>query len=498
MAGNAAIRGQLMNSLQDLMVQGNFGGDPDELERIRQFAMNMPDAPQRNMLLAALANNQPPQQTPQQMMPQDNYDPNTGSFRQGGQVSNSNGTTYRIGGQEMSGDMAKAALMEKLRGTQNSPDFNAATLDALYDPQTGTFRSGGAVKDEQTGRVTALGGAPRPSGPVATYGIGQGGLTQLSPSGDMPEADYSRVQVTVPGLGKGHYSKDGQYVVGTGPNGSQWKALIGYDKAATQQNQVDSLNMDKLRLGNEKTQAEIANLNLKPISPEKRPTLTEVVDPSDPNRMIRVDANLYDGGTLGAQGVFGISGKEPTAAKREEKSAQGKEQLAAAIDSMRANLDLLRDAGGMVSNDKDVSTNALARLRSSALGQGIGGIVGTKEQTARKELDSSRLQLLTAIKDASGMSSQQLNSNVELKTWLDSLGSTKSDYESNSKILDNLEDIYLRGKGNKSTLSVNASRQMPVNAGEAIFEAKKAIAKGHNKAGVIRELEKMGVTNHGL
>jgi hypothetical protein len=42
-----------------------------------------------------------------------------------------------------------------------------------------------------------------------------------------------------------------------------------------------------------------------------RPALSEVVDPTDPSRMLRIDANAYQGGSLGDPGVLGLSGKIP-------------------------------------------------------------------------------------------------------------------------------------------------------------------------------------------
>ncbi|MFA5186978.1 MAG: hypothetical protein WC551_10900 [Patescibacteria group bacterium] len=39
------------------------------------------------------------------------------------------------------------------------------------------------------------------------------------------------------------------------------------------------------------------------------PTMTEVVDPSDPDQLLRVDARTYQGGGVGSPGVLGASGK---------------------------------------------------------------------------------------------------------------------------------------------------------------------------------------------
>jgi len=41
------------------------------------------------------------------------------------------------------------------------------------------------------------------------------------------------------------------------------------------------------------------------------PTMSEVVDPADQSRMLRIDAKTYRGGTLGDPGVLGVSGKMP-------------------------------------------------------------------------------------------------------------------------------------------------------------------------------------------
>jgi hypothetical protein len=76
--------------------------------------------------------------------------------------------------------------------------------------------------------------------------------------------------------------------------------------------------------------------------------------------------------------------------------------------------------------------------------------VGTSTQAKRDELNSVRLQLFNAVKEATGMSSTQLNSNVELQTWLKSLGSDTMSKEANLAILNNIENRYLKNPVNKT------------------------------------------------
>jgi hypothetical protein len=184
---------------------------------------------------------------------------------------------------------------------------------------------------------------------------------------------------------------------------------------------------------------------LRPPRAEPAPSFTEVVDPADPSRMLRVDGKVYRGGSMGAAGVLGVSGKEPGAAKRSEKEDQGRDHLSTEIGNLREYFKVLNDSKAIPSSDRGGLSNAASWVQSSAAGQLGGRVFGTKEQDARNQIQSSRLRLLNAIKNATGMSAQQLNSNVELQTWLTSLTDTTRSYESNIKILDDIERSFAKG-----------------------------------------------------
>lgn len=172
---------------------------------------------------------------------------------------------------------------------------------------------------------------------------------------------------------------------------------------------------------------------------------TDIVDPTDPSRMLKIDAKTYRGGGVGSPGVIGIAGKEPTAAKRNEKESQGKELLGAELDNLETYYKQLNDAKAIPSSGRGAMSNVASSLQSSAVGQMGGRIVGTPEQDARNNIQSSRLRLLNAIKNATGMSAQQLNSNAELKIWLDSLTDPSRSYESNVEIINKIRQAFMGG-----------------------------------------------------
>ena len=77
---------------------------------------------------------------------------------------------------------------------------------------------------------------------------------------------------------------------------------------------------------------------------------------------------------------------------------------------------------------------------------------GTKEQTERDVIQSSRNLLFTAVKNATGKTTGELNSNVEFRTWLDALTDPSRSIESNKTILENIEKFVASG-GNYSARS---------------------------------------------
>lgn len=150
-----------------------------------------------------------------------------------------------------------------------------------------------------------------------------------------------------------------------------------------------------------------------------------------------------------AQLMASLKGPSSAVLKAQEKAEKVQEGQLALGDTISTAETLVKDLakmGGITSTSKGPLANLVTSLQTGTVGQMGGRVFGTPEQAKRDELKSIRLQLLNAVKEATGMSSQQLNSNVELKTYLDSLGSEGMTKEANLAILDNLSRRYLKGE----------------------------------------------------
>ena len=156
------------------------------------------------------------------------------------------------------------------------------------------------------------------------------------------------------------------------------------------------------------------------------------------------------------------------AAKKEE----GTTQATNILDSLEAAYTDFESRKAIPSEKRNAVSNTLASISASAPGQIAERTIGTKSQTQRDIIASSRLQLLNAIKGATGMSSQQLNSNVELTTWLNSLTDPSRSIETNREILQNVRRFidsggtYSAKKKDGATPAAGAAALSPAEQAE--------------------------------
>jgi hypothetical protein len=194
---------------------------------------------------------------------------------------------------------------------------------------------------------------------------------------------------------------------------------------------------------------QIARESRPPAQPraEPAPTITQIVDPTNPNQMITIDAKRYQGGGTGSVGVIGVGGKEPGAALRTNKVEAGKTQLADDLENLRASFLVLDKIRAIPSTERNPLSNLASFTAASGVGQIAGRAFSTEAQVEREVINSARTRLVNSIKNATGMSAQQLNSNVELQTMLKSISDPAQPIQAALRIIEDIENAYVKGGG---------------------------------------------------
>ena len=158
----------------------------------------------------------------------------------------------------------------------------------------------------------------------------------------------------------------------------------------------------------------------------------------------------YSWGPVGSDGnptLVRIKGgpADLKATASEELKAAGATDVESAVTTLRDAYDRLEAGGGITSTKGGTLGNLGASASSSALGQGVGKMLGTQNQSARNDIAMTRPALLAALMKATGMSSKQMDSNAELKLWLATATDPTLDVESNRRALSAIERKYLGG-----------------------------------------------------
>lgn len=177
------------------------------------------------------------------------------------------------------------------------------------------------------------------------------------------------------------------------------------------------------------------------------PTITQIQDPTNPLQMITIDARRYTGGGVGSPGVIGTTGKSAPAAAAAQKQEQGATQAQDILDNLKYAYEELDRQRAIPSTQRGAISNILTSIGTSGVGQVAGRVTGSEAQTQRDIIASARNQLFAAVKNATGLSAQNLNSNVEFTTWLNSLTDPSKSIEANREILANMEKFI--GSGGK-------------------------------------------------
>lgn len=144
----------------------------------------------------------------------------------------------------------------------------------------------------------------------------------------------------------------------------------------------------------------------------------------------------------GAAGVTPTA-KPPTAAQvaKTEAQTQARQALSKELQTTLGYYENLNRIGAMTSPSRPVAENLLASARATGVGQEAERAAATQAQTLRDNISNSRQRLLVHIKNATGASAQQMNSNIELQTWLNALTNPRQSIETVRETLGQLDAV---------------------------------------------------------
>lgn len=149
----------------------------------------------------------------------------------------------------------------------------------------------------------------------------------------------------------------------------------------------------------------------------------------------------------------------------EKKAAEklpGRKQVSTLINKVRAAYEALDKAEAIPSETRGGFANAMDYFGTSSLGREAQKMVGTKSSKYLSEIINSRKLLATAIKNATGMSAQEMNSNVELQLTLDALTDPTQGIEAARTTLNTLEELYGAPRTAAPAAAPRAAAKTPV------------------------------------
>jgi len=144
------------------------------------------------------------------------------------------------------------------------------------------------------------------------------------------------------------------------------------------------------------------------------------------------------------------------------KKLPAKRQVSSLLQKLRNAYETLNTAEAIPSSERGAFANVFDYLSTTGAGREVQRALGTAANKPLNEITGARKLLATAIKNATNMSAQEMNSNVELQLTLDALTDPTQGYESAISQLDTLEQLYGAGGAQTPPPSNVAPQKTPV------------------------------------
>lgn len=159
--------------------------------------------------------------------------------------------------------------------------------------------------------------------------------------------------------------------------------------------------------------------------------------------------NIPDSMTADQKRAFDARLKMQERQSKEAVTANAKTGVDTVLDDIEAKYKQLDSSGAIVNPEKGLFDNLVAKAASSETGQKVSGAIGADEQSIRQSIKNSLPLLMANIKNSTGMSAQQMNSNAELKFYMQAATDPSSDIQSNLNAIKVLRSMF--GAGGQET-----------------------------------------------
>jgi hypothetical protein len=125
-----------------------------------------------------------------------------------------------------------------------------------------------------------------------------------------------------------------------------------------------------------------------------------------------------------------------------EKKTKSQKQATQTVKDLKNLYTKLDEIGGIVNTEKSSLSNMFSRIASSNIGQSAGKFFGTKAQSLRNQIESTRPTLLGFIRNASNMGAKGMDSEKEMEFYLKTATDPTLDLQFNMYALKQLDKAY--------------------------------------------------------
>ena len=398
-------------------------------------------------------------------------------------------------------------LLATLDANEQIPSNELATL---YRPPAGGF-----IRREDTGETLYVNGQPggiyeqptdfttpddgggpmpmarapamRQPAVMRVVGYGNGQVTELSPERGDVEPDFTRGQVDVPGVGKGYYSKDGRSAIVTGPGGLKTKVLLGYDAEGSARLNLQEQLRRKAELDMAHTQEQIE---------ASRAARSVKEDPTTQAALEKRYGKAPEGKRWATDGTLeAIPGYGPGKLNEAEAKAAGMGARASAAHDLLSEL----ENRGVTTPGIIKSTVERVPVVGGVLGTAVNALPGALggPSVDQQKVDQLQRDFVNAVlRPESGASISESEFDNARKQYFPQPGEgpeiVKAKQAARQRELEALN--VMAGRGAQPPRQQAKPAATPADRQRALFDARRAIEKGADRAQVNARLRQMGIT----